>query len=277
MSIQNVVAGMPLPPYTQTTSNYGHYRNSQPQVPLTEPKPAFAFPQVPSTLPKLATQPSLPTTVSNPVVPREYPNYRNFRNTFERSDPEASRVAERFREFINEYIIETEAQKLEIFDKLDLSVQKDLLKGQNGEFGYENSGTLQGVSKLTSRLLGMRKNNNSRKEDNFIKARRKYVFRQKMNELMFNFGFGLYLRPAGPKENGRIYFLSYLNKLPETKARNKAIEDLSESGKFKPDEKLVFHKDALDLFSGSVKQSAGKRRNRTKKVRRNKGKKTRRN
>jgi hypothetical protein len=223
---------------------------------------------------------------------------------------EAIFVRGRIRWFIREYLKETQGQKLEDFDRLDLSSQKELLKSKYGSYGYKsNKGTLVGLSKSILRMQGKRTNNNARAEEDFIKAREEYLKEKKENDLKRDQTFKAHLyyfenndripTPGG----GRIYFLSFLNKLPETNTRTLTMQELSEDGKYKPDENIPFSQDLLNIFPGSTiapvapvapvasvasvapvapvapaNQRAGKRRNAvTKKVRRNKGKKTRKN
>lgn len=192
-------------------------------------------------------------------------------------------------DFIEAYISETQGQNLEEFDRLDLSSQKNLLK--SGYYGYKNiSGTLEGFSKATSRMVGKRTNNNSRAEENFINARKKYLIQKKKNDLKTDQTFKSYLDynennySISTPRGGRVHFLSFLNKLPGSNAKNTTMSSLSESGKYSPDENITFPQDLLHIFPASAggaadaaSQSAGKRRNRTKKLRRNKAKKSRRN
>lgn len=156
--------------------------------------------------------------------------------------------------FIEDYIKETEGQKIEYFDSLDLSSQKKLLK--SGYYGYKsNSGTLAGVTKSLSRVTGTRTNNNSRSEPDFLDARRKYLVNQKKSDFkLYSPEFKKYLdynvdnfniqTPTG----GRIYLLSFLNKLSHTEAKTTAIESLSEAGKYAADETLSFSPALIRAF-----------------------------
>jgi len=206
--------------------------------------------------------------------------------------------------FIEDYIKETEGQKIEFFDTLVLSSQKKLLK--SGYYGYKsNSGTLAGVTKSLSRVTGTRTNNNSRSEPDFLDARRKYLVNHKKGILkLYSPEFKKYLdynvdnfniqTPTG----GRIYLLSFLNKLSHTEAKTTAIKSLSEADKYAPDETLSFAPILLnefkefkkgqsftkppdDLFRHRVVQleiaGGGRRRIKRTKTRRTKRTKTRRN
>jgi hypothetical protein len=193
---------------------------------------------------------------------------------------EANFVKQVLQDFISNYVIETQGQNLEEFDRLDLTSQKRLL--MSGYYGYENiSRTLEGFSKATLRIVGKRTDNHSRSEERFINARRRYLLEKKKSDLKRDEMFRSYLdynsnndRIPTP-QGGRVYILTYLNNLPESDAKTSAVLRLSQNGQYGPNENITFSQDLINIFPALANQRAGKRRNRTKKLRRNKAKKTR--
>jgi hypothetical protein len=195
---------------------------------------------------------------------------------------EAILVRDTLREFIPNYVIETQGQNLEEFDRLDLASQKAIL--MSGRYGFRSkSGSLEGLSKGTLRMRGKRTNNNSRAEENFINARKYYLIEKKTNALKRDPIFRSYLE-YNPDNNsiptprdGRVYFLTYLSNLGESNTKNATILSLSENGQYGPNDNITFSQELLNIFPAASNQTAGKRRNRTKKLRRNKAKKSRKN
>jgi len=201
-------------------------------------------------------------------------------------------------QFIKDYVKETEEQQLEKFDEQPLPWQKAELAGEHSyqpiNYGYKHSSPLQAASSGLLRLTGLRTNNNARKDTKFIDARRKYVEADKIKKLEFDPVFQQYLNykegNPGIPEGGRVRFLTYLGRLPETMAGNNAMKILSDSDKYTSDETLTFEDSILGIFTsaevlrshqnflrGAREVSGGRRRNKvTRKVRRNK-RKTRRN
>lgn len=197
------------------------------------------------------------------------------------------------REFIRDYIKETEGQRLEEFDKKDLTSQKQALQ----RFGYfSNSGTLSGFTKSLARIGRARTNNNSRSEEKFIIARRRYLEYEKEDTLssfspifenifIFEVDRGSARDPEGVKQ----YLLDFLNKLPASDAKTKAMTSISGGGEYVPNEDADFPQELINVFSkslqapvGPVNQSGGRNRKnrretRQKKAQRKNIKKTRRN
>jgi len=190
-------------------------------------------------------------------------------------------------DFIKNYLKETEEQKLEKFDTLEINKQKELLT----QVGYQRSEYLEGFLKSTQRMVGVRNNNKARAEEKFNNARYKYLVLEKIKELkgvneifriILEFNSNNYSDEGieNISRYARDLFSSYLSKLKDTNAKHATISSLKESGGYTPKE-YTFRSKELNIFSGqkaaTANQSAGKRRNRTKKARRNKGKNTRRN
>lgn len=221
-------------------------------------------------------------------------------------EKEAIFVRDMINQFIEDYVIETEKYQLEEFDLSSLAHQKAKLSGslkyQPKNYGYRRSDTLQGATKAAFRLVGMRTHDNARMGEKFITARRKFVIDDKKYDISRDKLLRQYLsyKPGDSDipEGGRVYFLTYLNNLPVTTARNLTMLSLSDSGKYEPDKTLSFEERYLFPFSLKRPYSVtkydgqnrfvtglpdgdfngGKRRNKiTRRVRRNKGKKTRRN